>query len=96
MSPAQGGLASYHRLKAFLTSPCPSLPPYSLLLARLLVLPMVALQLTVAHGQPSNCYAVYKTMLTIYGIIVANGTAVFVVRTLVSASYAHLHRERRY
>ena len=60
---------------------------YRLLFARLLVIPMIAVQMTVAHGQSSDCHGVYKTLLNLYAAIVANGTTVFVVRTIVSAQF---------
>lgn len=56
----------------------------SLLVSRLLVIPMISLVFSVTLGQPSNCMAVYRSLLILYAISNANACAVFIIRTIVS------------
>jgi hypothetical protein len=60
----------------------------------LLVIPAISLGESFAEGQPSNCMAVYRACLYLHAMGSSTAAAVFVVRTLVSASLcgASVHR----
>lgn len=55
---------------------------YRLLLPRLFVIPLTALDYILATGQPSNCSTIEHSLLVMYAICVSNGCAIFVVRTI--------------